>query len=72
MNLEPKEIVCNCGAPATIERETDWCTKCGKRIYYSKKARTRGKINEIYFYFAIFGGITVVIYFFIELLLKNM
>ena len=38
MKLEPKEITCHhCNNTTMVERERDWCEKCGRRVFYDPK-----------------------------------
>lgn len=67
MSLEPKEIKCECGNSLIIERESDWCLKCGKKVFYNAKARRADKLNSYYMYSLIILVGFFITYAFIEL-----
>ena len=56
MKLEPKEITCHhCGDSTMIERNRDWCEKCGRRIFYDPKDLKRHQWMTYYMYAVIIG-----------------
>ena len=70
MRLKPKEVTCECGHTSVIDRDTDWCTKCCSRIFYTEKGRRYGKINTFYMYVVVGGVICFLTYVFVELILN--
>ncbi|MDM8525001.1 hypothetical protein QUF80_16645 [Desulfococcaceae bacterium HSG8] len=68
MKPEPKEIRCECGNTLTIERDSDWCLKCGSQIFYDQKARRAHKINNYYMYTVIILVMFFLAYVFVELI----
>ena len=68
MRLEEKEITCQCGHTLMIDRSSDWCTKCAKRVFYDPKDERFNKINTYYMYTVVFGVIFFLTYVFVELI----
>ena len=67
--LEVKETTCHCGHVNIITRKTDWCEKCGHKIYYTEKDKKAHKYSVLYAYVLLFGVIGFLSYVFVELLL---
>ncbi len=68
MELQEKEIVCDCGKQLLIKIERDWCTGCGKRVFYHEKDKKFNKWNTAYMWLIVLGVVTFLTYVFIELI----
>lgn len=69
MQLAIKDVVCKCGHANQINRKTDWCEKCGMKIFYDEKDQKRNKYAVFYTYVLLFGIIGFLAFVFVELLL---
>ena len=65
----PKDVQCKCGNVLTIEKRSDWCTKCARKVFYHKKDRRWNKINNIYLGITVIGIMSFLAYVFIKLIL---
>ena len=68
MSVEEREVSCPCGHRYLSSLATNWCPKCGKRIYNSDKERRRHKVNTFYFYGVSLLALSALAYFFVELI----
>lgn len=69
MQLAERETTCTCGHINRISNETDWCLKCGNKIYYHEKNQKIHKYSVLYTYILLFGVIGFLAFVFVELLL---
>lgn len=68
-SLPPKEVICQCGHSFTSEQHSNWCSKCGRQVFYDPKDQRKSKINNIYFTGLIVMVVLFLTYFFIEMIL---
>ena len=68
MNLPSKDVTCKCGHSFAIEKKSNWCEKCGNRIFYSPKDERAEKIHTYYVYTIVVAVMAFLTYLFIELI----
>ncbi len=67
-NLEPKTVTCRCGNPIVMTEESDWCTKCVRKVYYHEKEQRSHRWDNMYIFGVIVVVITFLAYVFLELI----
>ena len=68
MELEPKQVSCECGNTFTTQRSKSWCEKCCRPVFYHSKDSKMHKINTIYVITMIGGVMIFLTYLFIEMI----
>lgn len=68
MNYPPKEVRCKCGHTFETSRKSDYCSKCGSKIYYDDTQNRRHQLNNYYMGALVLVVITFVVYIYIELI----
>lgn len=72
MPLTSKTVKCTCGWDVELQKNKDWCDKCGRPVFYYPKERTRHRMNTYFVTLMLLVGIGVFTYFFIELVMVNL
>jgi DNA-directed RNA polymerase subunit RPC12/RpoP len=67
--LPPKQVVCECGHSFTSEQHSNWCTKCGRQVFYNPRDQRKARFNNTYIMLVIVAAFSLVAYFFIEMIL---
>ena len=65
-------VTCDCGHTFTTDRKTDWCDKCGKRVFKDPKDKRRHKYNQIYYFAIIVLAVTFIGWVFLEMLMPSL
>jgi len=68
MEYQPKEIHCRCGHAIEVSRKSDYCSKCGNKIYYDDKQNRKHRLNSYYMSALVLAVVTFVVYIYIELI----
>ncbi len=68
MPLPPKNVTCRCGHTTTLTLAKLMCIKCGKYVFYDEKERRRHRIQSLYGLAMLAAALTLVTYFFIEMI----
>lgn len=72
VKMPPKDVQCQCGNILTLEKPSDWCTKCVRKVFYDPKDARKHKINRIYVVTMALVTVFFLIYTFTELVLIPM
>ena len=70
--LTPKDVKCKCGNVLTLDKKSDWCTKCVRKVFYDPKDQRRHTINNIYMRVLAVSIMFFLIYVFFELIITPM
>jgi hypothetical protein len=68
MNLAPKEVRCSCGHSFETNCKADYCSKCGRKIFYDDKQNRQHRLNSYYFGAIVLIVATFLVYIYIELI----
>jgi len=64
MDVQSREISCQCGHTYETDRTVNWCPKCGQKIFETEKERKANKLNNVYIY-AMIGMVMATVAFFV-------
>ena len=53
MSLPKKMVACSCGYSQEIDRQKDWCDKCGRPVFYEARDKIKNRLNNIFIIAAI-------------------
>lgn len=66
MSLPLKEVTCDCGNVLETDRKRDWCTTCGRPVFYHLKDKRLNKLNSLYLTAMILGAFVFMGYIFLQ------
>jgi len=68
----PKDVQCKCGNILTLEKPSDWCTKCVRKVFYDPKDARWHQANRIYLVTVALITVFFLVYAFMELVIIPM
>lgn len=68
-NLAPKTVTCRCGNALEMTQESDWCTKCARKVFYEDKDQRLHYWHNLYILGVVLAVVTFLAYVFLELLI---
>lgn len=71
MTLSIKQVTCSCGHSLEIQDRKEWCTKCGRPVFYNPRDGSQHRRNTIYVTLMLLAGIGMVVFFFMEMIVAN-
>jgi len=70
MPLPKKEVTCPCGHTSVLTQPKLLCVQCGKYVFYDAQVQRRHRIRSFYGLAMLAVGLTLVTYFFIEMIVE--
>ena len=68
----PKDVQCKCGNVLTLDKQSDWCTKCVRKVFYHQKEQRRHQFNTIYLVVMALAIVFFLVYAFTEMVIIPM